>query len=451
VYDVHLLEDFMKSNPEVKFIYVQWLDYMATIRARIIPIKEFERLIRSGDRIGISQGNTGTLQNDTVTSVANPVGQIYVEPDLRSLRRTHKKGPLPSATVFSFWRDANGNPLASCPRSNLEILINDLRFNHGISILCGFEIEVTFLKRKTDVSAQGQQRKDYEPLTHTHAWGTLTPEDWLQLPILAEIADALSTMDIDVQQFHSESGAGQYEFVLAPQAPMAAVDTLLQARQVIAQIAALHDLRATLHPQPFEGDGAAGTAAHVHVSLDQPEKEMQFFVGGVLKHLRALCAFSMPEVESYSRVRDDAWTGGTWVAWGTQNRETPLRKVSMGRWEVRCVDGFANMYFALGGVLAAGLLGLKSSTGASESEFSQKDVRVNPSQLGVEEREEYGVVEKLPVSVEEALKALEEDGELKEALAAGLVVDYLVMKRSELGMLGRMEKGERRIWLVERF
>jgi glutamine synthetase len=138
----------------------------------------------------------------------------------------------------------------------------------------------------------------------------MTPEQWLQLPFLSEIVLALEEMGIEVQQFHAESGKGQYEFVLPPQPPLRAVDTLIQARQVIAQIASLHGLRATLHPKPFEG---ATTAAHAHISLDPPEKHMQFFVGGVLQHLPAICAFTMPEEVSYGRIVDDSWTGGTWV------------------------------------------------------------------------------------------------------------------------------------------
>lgn len=104
---------------------------MATLRVRILPIQEFGRMIRSGNRIGISRGNIGTLQNDSSTPIMNPVGQIYVEPDLRSLRRTHKRDPLPSATVMSFWRDERGNSIRECPRAKMEFWINDLQYNHG--------------------------------------------------------------------------------------------------------------------------------------------------------------------------------------------------------------------------------------------------------------------------------------------------------------------------------
>ena len=443
VYDTEVFDKFTQDNQDVKFIYVQWLDYMATVRARIVPIKEFSRMIHEAERIGISQGNTGTLQNDTLTAVVNTTGQIYVEPDLRSLRRTHNKDPLPSATVLSYWRDESGKAIRECPRNNLETLINELQYHHSTTLLVGFEIEVTFLSRNTLNPEQ-----PYAPLTKTHAWGTLTPEQWLQLPFLSEIVIALEQMGIEVQQFHAESGQGQYEFVLPPQPPLLAVDTLIQARQVLAQIASLHGLRATLHPKPFEG---IGTAAHAHVSLHPPDRDMAFFVGGVLQHLPAICAFAMPDAVSYGRVVDDHWTGGTWVAWGTQNRETPLRRVKDGRWEIRCLDGLANMYFALSAIIAAGLLGLASAPPSGHVEFQQKDLPVNPSTLDEQGRLQYGIVKKMPANVEEAVAALKNDGELNEALAQGLVQDYLRMKESEQKMLDGMSESERRVFLIERY
>jgi glutamine synthetase len=87
----------------------------------------------------------------------------------------------------------------------------------------------------------------------------------------------------------------------------------------------------------------------------------------VLAHLPGLCAFTMPQAVSYARVADNSWTSGSWVAWGTQNRETPLRRTaavdgSTARWEVRCLDGMANPYLALYVILRAGLRGLADGT-----------------------------------------------------------------------------------------
>ncbi|KAF9701133.1 hypothetical protein EKO04_000720 [Ascochyta lentis] len=480
VYDVARFDDFMRQNPGIKFVYVQWLDYMATMRVRILPIKEFKRIVYEGQRIGISQGNTGTLQDDTLTSVVNTKGQIYVEPDLRSLRRAHDKDPLKAATVLSYWRSEDGSPLPSCPRNNLETLISELQYKHDTTLQVGFEIEITFLSRDKPLNPFNSQAPQpaFAPVTSVHAWSTLTPTQWLQTPMLAEIATSLSDMGIDLQQFHAESGAGQYEFILPPAPPLLAIDNLIQTRQVIAQVAALHGLRATLHPKPF-GDAGAGSAAHAHISLHPSTQDKAFFVGGVLKHLPALCALMMPDAQSYSRVADDQWTGGTWVSWGTQNRECPLRRVEDGRWEIRCIDGLAHMYFAMAGIIAAGMLGLSSAPapgpvhdqtvpGATEhggvgfedsqqrrsqsaAGYKELDVPVNPSTLDEQGRAQYGITQKLPPSFQHALRALEADSALKEALEPEIVKDYVTMKQHEQAMLDKMNEGERREWLIERY
>jgi len=70
----------------VNYVVVQWVTYMGEIRARFLPVAEFICLMNNEKRLGISRGNTGTLQNDFITPVVNTTGQIYVEPDLKSLK-----------------------------------------------------------------------------------------------------------------------------------------------------------------------------------------------------------------------------------------------------------------------------------------------------------------------------------------------------------------------------
>jgi glutamine synthetase len=226
-----------------------------------------------------------------------------------------------------------------------------------------------------------------------------------------------------------------------------AIDTLLSARQTIAQIAHTYGLRATYHPQPLPG---TGTAAHAHISLSctpsTPEWLEVTFFGSILNRLTALCAFTLPESVSYLRVVDDSWTGGTWVAWGTQNRETPLRRVETGRWELRCLDGMANTYLALAAVLGAGLLGLRRGV-----PVRMRDCTGNPSKLDDRQRRELGIVERMPRDLETALGALREDAELRDVLGAALVRAYVEMKEVEQEMLERMPEADRHVWLIERY
>jgi len=420
---------------------------MATIRTRILPYTAFVRLVEGGGRITIARGNLGTLQNDIVTAGVHPQGQILVEPDLSTLRLAQSKDPIDAATVIASLRTEDGKPLPSCPRSTLQKLVSSFERDCDLHFQAGFEIELVLLQR---LPGEGNSL-NYEPSDTNHAWSTLTPEQYSRtIPILAEIVTELANIDIHILQFHSESGPGQYELILPPLPLVTAIDTLVQARQVMYQIVHSHGLRATLHPTPLSN---VGSGQHVHISLhsnsmshqELEEREMSFFAS-VLEHLSSICAFSLPNEMSYERVKDDMWTGGTWCCWGTQNREVPLRRVNAGHWEIRCFDGFANPYLALSALLAAGLVGLRDSV-----EMNSKDCGENPARLTKDQRNESGIVEKMPSGLDEALDALESDVSLEEMLSSDLIENFVAMKRAEKEMLNRMPKSQRQSWLIERY
>lgn len=88
---------------------------------------------------------------------------------------------------------------------------------------------------------------------------------------------------------------------------------------------------------------------------------------------------------------------------------------------------------------------------SAETVFTQQDLTVNPSTLDEEGRKHHGVIQKLPRSLQEALDALERDVPLNEAMAHGLVQDYVTMKESEIKMLGGMGESERRVFVIERY
>jgi glutamine synthetase len=273
--------------------------------------------------------------------------------------------PNQTATVMASFEEEDGSAVTLCPRSLLASVVSSLQSQFALTFLVGFEIEITFCRRREETSED-----PFEPLDD-HAWSTFTDRQYLEsYPLIMGIANALADIGVLIEQTHSESGAGQYEFVLPPVPPVQAVDTPIQTRQCIQQTAATNGLRATCHAQPFLG---IGTACHANISFystartEDLEKQQMHFMAFVLAHLPGLCAFTMSEAVSYARVADDSWTSGSWVAWGTQNRETPLRRIaapdgSSARWEVRCLDGMGNMYLALYTIIRAGLQGLIDST-----------------------------------------------------------------------------------------
>jgi glutamine synthetase len=83
------------------------------------------------------------------------------------------------------------------------------------------------------------------------------------------------------------------------------------------------------------------------------------------------------------------------MAWGTQNRETPLRKIAGSQWEIKCMDGIANAYLALAAVVTAGV---------REGEAGLR--REVPAGMTEDEQAALGIRARIPRTLGGALEAL---------------------------------------------
>lgn len=345
------------------FVWLQMFDLSSTLRVRMVHSSEFQKLVRKQRKMGTSRAMLNMLANDQFVGAGTATGQFYLQPDVSSLWRNVGLSST-SYSVMTFWEEEDGTPVEGCPRSTLERIANKCKQDFDLTLQFGFEIEVVLAKIVRDSSASDPH---YEPATTNHSWTCMTTETASIVPLLEEIVLALRSIGITVEQFHAESSPGQFEFVLPPASPLVAVDTLMQARQAITSIAAQHDLRATFYPRPWQG--AAGTAAHAHFSIS-PTTSEDNFLAGVLHHFPSLAAFTLPQDASYARVAQGIWSGGEWVTWGAHNREAPIRKISAGHWELKQLDGLANVYLAMSAVVGAGYLGV-----SQQLELTHKDCR----------------------------------------------------------------------------
>ena len=410
------------------------------LRARVVPIKRALKMFPEKQFIGITKGALGLLQADMMVPGFEATGEFDAYPCFEGLRLGGRKG---HATVQVEFRESpSGKEVPICPRTLLRRQVQKAA-KEGIEFLAGFEVEVVFMTRK---KVEGSFEYGGIPVNEGgHCWSSarsLQP-DYL-LDLIEEIVQKLDDIGIELQQFHAESSPGQYEFVLPPLPPLIAVDTLLAAREIISLCAANHDLRATLVPKP--SPSAPGTGAHVHISLSKGSDEYwRSFYAGILKHLPAISAFTYPQDTSYERVVDGMWAGSTYICWGTQNRETPLRRISGSHFEIKCMDGLANPYLALAAIFGAGMLGVQN-----QEELRMKDVQGDPSKKSEEERRELGIEERFSNGIEQALRNLEGDEELWGVLG-GAAETYCKVKRAEKEMLDGMEDMEKRRWLIERY
>jgi glutamine synthetase len=440
-YDVQHLKNFLTKHPDVKFIRLQYEDYTATSRLRIIPVKKALQSLTDTKvlEVGITKACLGLLQNDILAPGVTATGEYKLRAILSSLRLGPSSG---YASLQGEFHETDGSVSKLCPRSLLRRTLNTAK-NNNLQFLIGFEIEIVFLSRDSDTSHPTILEN-----SHAHAWSSFRS---LQSPkiltLLNEIHDALSKAGIDLQQFHPEGAAGQYEFVLPPLPPLEAVDVLIHTRSIISTLASKHDLLATLHPKPFPQQ--CGTAAHAHISISSPNGEdpkiFEAFYQGILGSLNEITAFTYSNPISYERVKDGFWAGGRYIAWGTQNRETPLRKIEGSHWEFKCLDGVANMYLAMSVILAAGIYGVRESL-----ELAFKDCEKDPAGVSEKERREYGIVDTINGSLEMGLEGLG-DGVLESLVGKDVIERYVSVKKAEMEFMNRMSEVERWRWIAERY
>ncbi|MCJ1347901.1 hypothetical protein MMC31_006131 [Peltigera leucophlebia] len=433
------LTELLKQDQSIKFLRFQWLDYTSLLRLRILPVDRAIQLFNAGKSISVPNLMLALLQTAMPCPGLFTNGEYLLRPDSDSLRISGLDG---YAAVQCDFYELNGDPVPKCPRTLLRSVTTEARCTRGIEFLVGFEIEVVFTKW-TVVEGQVSYASSNES-GYGHGYSTASALHDKNMMLLVEaIFDRCALASIPIQHFHPEAAPGQFEFVLPALPPVTAVDTLTATRDIICSIAADFSYRATLYPKPYSDK--FGTGAHIHISLDPPSLQENFFAG-VIKHLRAIIAFTYPNAASYERASDSTLSGSTWVSWGTENRESPLRRIKGSHYEIRCADGLANMYLALSAIIAAGLLGVSRG-----EPMTMKDCQDDPAKMTPEEREKLGIKEKIPASIEEALGCLREDKEMHDALGRSVVEHYLQLKTVEVEMLKGIEPTRRRNWLMERY
>ena len=183
----------------------------------------------------------------------------------------------------------------------------------------------------------------------------------------------------------------------------------------------------------------AGSGAHTHISVHSGhvKKGLQLssveksFLAGVLAHLSSLPALTLPIPASYKRVIDGLWSGGTYVCWGTENREAPIRLTnsaspSSRRFEMRFIDGTANPYLVLAGILSAGYLGIRSNL---ELTISDCPGPKSAAQMSEVDRRALGIYKRMPLSWNEARESFASDTQLAFILGREFHEKYLAVNK----------------------
>jgi len=259
----------------------------------------------------------------------------------------------------------------------------------------------------------------------------IPPVDSLQ-DIRSEMVLTLESVGVKVEVHHHEvATAGQTEIDMKFDALTRMADKLTIYKYITKNVAHKYGKTVTFMPKPIFNDNGSGM--HVHQSLWKKQKNLfygneyanlsktaLYYIGGLLKHAPALCAFVAPTTNSYKRLVP-GFEAPVNLVYSRRNRSAAVRiplysnNPKSKRIEFRCPDPSCNPYLAFAAMLMAGLDGIAKKIDPGEP--IDKDIY----ELGAHES---NGVPSTPGSLEEALKALEVDHDF--LLAGGVFTEDVI-------------------------
>jgi glutamine synthetase len=418
----------------IRFLYV---DHGGIIRGKAATRQFLEERIESG--IGHTVAMMAMSMLDTLQPVDDmgPVGEVRLRPDPATLV------PLPYApgagAMLADQVQPDGQPWDGCARTFLRQAIAALAAE-GYAMSASFEPEFTLGRRVPDPAGDLDRFVPVDDSLCYSGTGFNVAHDYI-----IDLVAALRAQGLQVEHYYPELGHGQQEVVIRHAAALRAADNHVLYRETVRAVAMRHGLWASLAPKPIPDQ--AGNGTHVHASLTElatgaaafTDSAGRYglsatgyhFIGGLLAHLPGLLALTCASVNSYRRLQPQLWSSA-FAIYGMDNREAAVRICSpLGsgagssvNLELKPSDSSANPYLALGGLIHAGLDGIRRRLDPGEP------VNVDPATLSEAEQESLGV-HRLPRTLPEALDALAGDELLMGAMGPLRSTAYLAVKRSE--------------------
>ena len=413
----------------IRLVRFLWCGNDGTVRAKASSRHGLGGRLSAGIGLTVAMQAINSLDHLQPVADMGPVGEVRIVPDLETFR-VLPYAPRTGAVLTDHMR-LDGTPAPVCQRSFLRRMERGLA-DRGLVLRAAFENEFS-LATVLDGA--------YVPVDSALCFSTIgmtASQDYVD-----ELAAALETQRIPLEQYYAELGHGQQEISTAHAPALQAADEQLLVRETIRAVATRRGLVASLAPKPWPDN--AGNGCHIHFSLwenttnrfydgsreDHLSDTARSFIAGVLEHLPGLCALTAPSFNSYHRMIPQYWAGA-YRCWGHDNREAPVRVASPFRGaeeastnaELKAADASCNPYLALGALITAGLDGLERGLAPPEP------IEVDPATLSDEERAARGA-HRMPATQGEALDALAADGLLLGALGEELAGSYMAVRRSE--------------------
>jgi len=418
-----LLEKAKKDN--VKFVQLQFSDIHGMIKTVTIPVEKLKNSLKHGTWFDGSsiEGFTRICESD-----------MYLKPDTETytLLPWENEG-RPTARIICDVFTPDGKPFEGDPRYILKKALKKAK-DRGYIFNVGPELEF-FLFRTYDgkISLDPHDKATYFDFA---------PRD-LAGDVKKEIIYTLEKLGLDIEMSHHEVAPGQHEIDFKYGEALSQADKAITFKHAVKSIAKKNGLHAAFMPKPIFGENGSGM--HVHQSLynsvgknifyDKKDdyclsKTAKHFIAGQLKHIKSICAITSPTVNSYKRLVP-GYEAPVYICWAQKNRSSLIRiprippgRQSAARAELRCPDTSSNPYLAFAAMLHTGLDGIKKKM------KPPKPVEENVYDFNRDQRMK-NKIDKLPVSLGEAIRELKKSDICKEILGEHSYLVYINAKEKE--------------------
>ncbi|MEW5953201.1 MAG: type I glutamate--ammonia ligase [Bacillota bacterium] len=412
----------MAREMGVKFIRLQFTDIVGVLKNVAITIEQLDKAL-DGELMFDGSSIFGFTRIEE--------SDMYLRPDPATFAVfpwRPREGAV--ARLMCDVYNPDGTPFAGCPRTVLKRALTEAA-ELGYTMQVGPELEFFLFQ----VDADGN------PTLKTHdraGYFDLTPVDMGENARRSMVL-LLEEMGYEIEASHHEVAPGQHEIDFKYSDALDVADKIVTFKFVVRTTAQRHGLHATFMPKPIFGINGSGM--HTNQSLfkdganafydpDGPMEMSQdayYYIGGLLKHARAMAAITNPTVNSYKRLVP-GYEAPVYLAWSGRNRSPliriPAKRGMSTRVELRNPDPSCNPYLALAVCLKAGLDGIKNKIQPPPA-CDRNIYHLTPA-----DRLELGIGS-LPGSLEEALVELAKDDIIKETLGEHVYGKYVEAKQAE--------------------
>lgn len=417
---------------EIQSIDLKYSDLIGNWYHISFPARRLEQVLKNGIAFdgssipGMKSVESGdmVLLPDISTAIVDPFTKY---PTLRMLsyicdagtRIGVKKDPRSVANRAQNYLEESGIADQSLWIPEFEFyLFNEAKINNG-KFSAGFKF--TSAENKEDLPF-GYEDIDGTAVANRKGYHIDVPFD-KYANVRQEMVEIIESINCPVRYHHHEVGlSGQQEIETQLTDFRLISDKMMYVKDIIHNTALKNGLTATFMPKPLYDE--AGNGMHFHIQLRKKGKNIffkkgnyadlsetaQYFIGGILKHGRSLTAFTNPSTNSYKRLLP-GFEAPVKLFYGLANRSAAIRIPKYAtseeekRLEFRTGDGTCNYYLAMSALLMAGIDGVKNKIlPTKENGYGPFDDNVYKWSA-----EKQSKLNSIPTSLEEALKALEDD------------------------------------------